>query len=154
MRCARIESAFALPCFFSRRASSGFPPGHFARNKTAEGEGPLQIGIAHLPPALADDLPRRAVLALHQPAVGRELLDAREALDIVDLVQDREGQDLPDARDGPEQLEAVRIVATRSTHDRQLQLADDRLVVLDELEGGSDALLHARVLEALSQALT
>jgi hypothetical protein len=61
-------------------------------------EGPLQIGIADLGAAAAQNLAGSALLALHQPAVGRELLDAREASNVVDLIQDRQRQNLADPR--------------------------------------------------------
>jgi hypothetical protein len=70
-------------------------------------EGPLQIGIADLGAAAAHDLAGRALLALHQPAVGGELLDAREASNVVDLIQDRQRQDVANPRQRPQQLEAV-----------------------------------------------
>src|SRR5690606_25000918 len=56
-------------------------------------ERPLQMGVADLGPARAELLPGRAVLALHQPGIGEEVLDSREAADVLDLVEDRHGQD-------------------------------------------------------------
>ena len=61
-------------------------------------EGPLQMDVADLGSSGSELLARRAVLALHEPRVREKVLDAWEAADVVDLVEDRERQDLADAR--------------------------------------------------------
>lgn len=40
----------------------------------------------------------RFARALDQPAIGQEVADLLEAFDVLDLVQDRERQDLPDPK--------------------------------------------------------
>ena len=42
--------------------------------------------------------------ALHQPCVGDEIADSWEAVDVVDFVEDHQGEDFPDAGDGAKQV--------------------------------------------------
>ncbi len=58
------------------------------------GEGPLEVDVPDLGSSGPELLARRGVVTLHEPRVGEEVLDLREAAHVVDLVEDREGQDL------------------------------------------------------------
>ena len=71
------------------------------------GEGPLEIRIADLRAGGAVALPRRFLGALDQAAVGHEILDPREAGDIMHLVEQHQAQNLADAGDGLEQVQGV-----------------------------------------------
>ena len=42
--------------------------------------------------------------ALHQPCVGYEVTDSWEAVDVVDFVEDHQGEDFPDTGDGTKQM--------------------------------------------------
>ena len=55
---------------------------------------PLQVDVADLRTAAAELLSCRAVITLHQPRVREEVLNSLEAFDVVDLVEDRQRQDL------------------------------------------------------------
>jgi hypothetical protein len=59
--------------------------------------GPLEVGVTDLGAGRARDLAGRGLLALHEAGVGEKVLDAREALDVVELVEGREGEDPADA---------------------------------------------------------
>src|SRR5512145_2706360 len=102
-------------------------------------EGPLQVRVADLGASGAAHLPGRALLALHQPAVGREVLDALEAADVVDFVEDRQGEDLVDPWDAPYELEGVRGMVPSLADYREFERADDQLEVVDERGIGGDA---------------
>ena len=73
-----------------------------------------------------------AVLALHEARVGQEVLDSGEAMDVVDLVEDRQRQDLPDAGDRAEPVVRLGIVLLGATLEMKLQLAEGRVVGLDQ----------------------
>ena len=64
------------------------------------GECPLEVHVPDLRAAGTELLAGRCVVALHQSAIGEEVLHSREATDVVDLVEDRERQDLPNTGDG------------------------------------------------------
>ena len=74
------------------------------------GEGPLQVDVADLGAPETVGLAGGFPGALDQAAVGGELLHAVEASDVVDLVEDRESEDLADAGDGAEPMEGVGVV--------------------------------------------
>lgn len=68
--------------------------------------GPFEMGVADLGAGGAHDLPGRGLLALYEAGIGEEVLDAGEAGDVVDLVEQREGENASDAlaaRSGPGQ---------------------------------------------------
>ena len=74
-------------------------------------ERPLQVDVADLGAAGAELLARGAVITLYEPRVREEVLNSLEAADVVDLVEDRERQDLADPRDRAEAMEGVWIVS-------------------------------------------
>jgi hypothetical protein len=88
---------FPLPMFF-HQAGEAF----LTRRVVAEkqdggfGEGPFEVGIANLLAGGAVALAGGFLGTLDEPAVGDELLDPWEAVDIVDLLQQHERQDLAD----------------------------------------------------------
>jgi hypothetical protein len=61
------------------------------------GEGPLEVSVADLSPAGAGALACGDLGAADEAGVGGEVLDGGEAGDVVDLVEDDEGEDLADA---------------------------------------------------------
>jgi hypothetical protein len=65
----------------------------------------------------------------------------------VDLIEDGQGQDLADPRDGSKQLEAVGIVDLRPAHHRRLEVLNDHLVVIDQGQIRGEALPDTQVLE-------
>jgi len=52
-------------------------------------ERPLQVRVADLATRVPEDLARRFLGRLHQPVIGQEILHPREALDSLDLIDDR-----------------------------------------------------------------
>ena len=55
-------------------------------------EGPLEVNVADLFAGEAIVLSSRLATALHQTAVGDKLLHPREASDVMNLVENRQGQ--------------------------------------------------------------
>ena len=113
------------------------------------GERPLQMDVAHLRAAGAELLAAGLLHALDQPRVRGELLHAIEARDVVDLVEDRQREDLADARHRAQPVERVGIVALRLADDRQLEVDDERVVLVDQRQVDLDALPHTRIGEVL-----
>jgi len=76
-------------------------------------EGPLEMGVADLVSRRSEHLAGRGLLALHQPGIGEEVLDPGKALDVVELVEERESEDGADTGDRLEELERVGILDSR-----------------------------------------
>jgi hypothetical protein len=117
------------------------------------GEGPLEVGIA-------DFLSRRAVTfaggffgALDEPGVGGEVLNPGESLDVLNLVENDEGEDGTDAVDGSQEIKGVGVVPPGDAEDVAFEVPYHTVEVIDEIEIGLDASSNARVGELLSDAL-
>ena len=82
------------------------------------------------------------------------MLHPGEAIDVVNLVEDRERQGLTDAGDCLQSLVGVAIVSARLAKDREFEVSDDGVVVVDELEVGGEVRLDGDVIEGLGNALT
>ena len=89
------------------------------------GEGPLQMNVSDLGSTRAELLARGAVIALDQAAVGKKVLNSGESADVVDLVEDRERQNLADPRDRAEAMEGVWIVSLGLADQMELELTND-----------------------------
>jgi len=89
--------------FFAFRISSEEEAGGF-------GEGPFEMGVSDLFPGGSVFFPCGFLDGLDQSAIGGELLDASKSGDIVDLIEDDEGQDFPDTRNGPQTIVGIDIV--------------------------------------------
>ena len=113
------------------------------------GEGPLEMDVADLASARTQALARGLLGALDEPGVGGEVLDAREAVNVVDLVEDRQGEDLADAGQGPEMEETAGVVFLDRSDDVQLEFANEPVEDLDEGEVRLDALADAGIVELL-----
>ena len=118
------------------------------------GEGPLEMGVADLPPARAETLAGGFPGALDEAGVGGEVLDRGEAVDVVDLVEDRQGEDLADAGQGLEMEEAAGVVLLDGLDDVQLELANEPVVDFGEGEVSLDTLANAGVGKLLGNAIT
>src|SRR5262249_60677299 len=74
------------------------------------GEGPAQVRIADLLAAEAALLARRLVTRSYQPGIRDKLADRSEAADVVDLVQQHQGEDLAHARDRAQPIVGVGLI--------------------------------------------
>ena len=98
------------------------------------GEGPLEMGVADLGASDPQLFAGGAVFTLHESRIRQEILDALEAMDVVDLVEDRLRQDLADARNRPEPVIRLGIVLLGSSLEMEFELSDRGVVVFDEVE--------------------
>jgi len=118
------------------------------------GEGPLQMDVSDFGSAGSESFSRRALLAFHESSIGSEVLDAFEALDLVNFVQHGHGEDFPDAGDGAKPEEVLRVMDLRLLGEEELEVLDEQVVVTCELDIGGDALENGRVRELLGDALS
>src|SRR5262249_28588394 len=109
------------------------------------GEGPAQVRVADLLTAAAQHLARRLVPTADQPAVGQELAFGRKAADVVDLVEQDQGQDLADPGDAAQAGEGRQCVRFGGRCQVQFQGADVPLEHVDEGQVHGGALLDAGV---------
>ena len=84
-------------------------------------EGPLEMNVADLFAGEPIVLPGRLATALHQATIGDKLLHPLEARDVMDLVENGQGQDFSDARDRAEQIEGVVILLFGLAGDEELE---------------------------------
>src|SRR5438552_9231352 len=73
-------------------------------------KGPAQVRVADLLAAAAQLLASRLVGATHQAGVAEEVADLGKPADVVNLVEQHQGQDLADAGDGAQPVEGVDVV--------------------------------------------
>jgi len=82
------------------------------------------------------------VSALHQPCVGYEVTDSWKAVDVVDFVEDHQGEDFSDAGDGAKQVNGYRIMLWNECVDLSFDREDLRVKGVHECgihpDGGTD----------------
>src|SRR5207248_4059466 len=87
----------------------------------------------------------------NQAGVGQKLADLGKTADVVDLVQQDEGQDLADAGHRTQTMEGLRIVYLGGACQVQLDGADLLVVGVDQGQVEFDVLADAGILEACRQ---
>ena len=112
-------------------------------------EGPLQMRVADLRAGGAGAFAAGLFGASDQPSVGREVLDGGETMDVVDLVEDDEGEDLPDAGNGPQAVEGVGVMLPGGAEEVEFQRMQQSVIVIDEGQVDLDAPAHDGVGEML-----
>ncbi|MBA7682044.1 hypothetical protein ES703_90390 [subsurface metagenome] len=73
-------------------------------------KGPLEVHVTDLGAHALRALACRLVRTLHQSRVRYEVVDFREAADIVDLVEDHQSKGLSDSGDAAQQVHGYRVV--------------------------------------------
>lgn len=116
------------------------------------GVGPLEMRVSDLGPGGSGDPPCGGLLALHQAGIGEEVLDTGKALDVVELVKEREGEDRPDAGDGLEKFEGVWRLDPGPLTYGLLKRGDDLVELLGEGEIGLDVGAYDGIGHGLGQA--
>ncbi len=81
-------------------------------------------------------------------------MNSLKAGNVVDLVEDRHGEDFPDTWNGTEQMEQVLVVNLDFSGQIQLEVRDDFIVMADELEVDLDALGCTGIRELLRHPFT
>ena len=112
---------------------------------------PLEVNVPDLRPAGAGLLAVGLVGALDEAAVGGELLDAGEAGDVVDFVENGQGENLSDPADREEAEVGVGVVDLGGPDEGEFEIGDEPVVDGDELEIGLDGLADGRVGEGLGK---
>ena len=114
------------------------------------GEGPLQMGIADLVALGTVTLADRLGLALDQAAIGSELLDRIKAIDVADLIQDREREDTANAVNGPEQYQIPRVVVFHLLFNKAFNLADFLVEEAHQMHVHIDVALYRWIIEDIA----
>lgn len=86
---------------------------------------------------------------LDQATIGHKILYAREAGDILNLIQKDQGQNLSDAGDGLQPREGLHIMGFGTPRDIEFHLPESLIVVIDEGHVDFNGLAHARIREML-----
>lgn len=113
-------------------------------------EGPLKVNIADLFAGEPIVFPSRLATALHQATIGDKLLHTGETRDVMNLIKNRQGQDLADAWDRAEQVEGVVILLFGLARDEELELVEQPVIEIDQGQVGSDTGLDGGIGEAFS----
>src|SRR4030095_16220950 len=91
--------------------------------------------------------------ALDEPGIGGEILNPGKAPDVVNLIEQGERENLADAGKRAQALEHLRVMLLGAAHQEELELADELVVVGDQLEIDLDALADAGVGELVGHSL-
>ena len=93
-------------------------------------EGPFEVGVAKLRARSAVALPSRFLGTFDYTAIGDNILDPREAVDVMDFIEEHQGEDLPDPRDRAQAVEGVGIVLLGARDDGEFQVGEELIVVV------------------------
>jgi hypothetical protein len=91
---------------------------------------------------------------LDQAAVRDESLHPGEAVNGMHVIEQHEGHDRPDLREGTQAAEGVGLVWLGCVHDRPFELGEQTVVVGDEPEVDCAVLVHRGIVKALGHAVT
>ena len=95
-------------------------------------KGPLEMRVADLFAGEAIVFPGRLAGTFHQAAIGDKLLHTLEAGDVVNLVQNCQGEDLADSGDRAQQVEGVLILLFGLTGDEELELVEQGVIEVNQ----------------------
>jgi hypothetical protein len=109
------------------------------------------MGVADLRPRVPIVLAIGLFRAFHQPTVRHEVLHPREAVDVMDLVEEHQRQDLADPRHRAQPIEGVYIVHLGGFAQVQLELTEESIVLVDQGQVRLDALTDLGVAKPLGQ---
>ena len=116
-------------------------------------QGPAQVGIAQFGSAQPLDLAGAGHGSLDQTAVAAEALNGGKAVDVLDFVENGQGQRLSDTRDGLEQGVIAGGDAASGGEQLGFQFEDHFIVVADHGQVGLERGLVVGIGEGLGQAL-
>ena len=140
---------FACGCVFSSLARYSCPGALSRRNSTAASEkAHLRWALPILLPEVPD-VSRRFLSAFDQTAVRDKILHAREAVDVVDFIEQHEAEDLADPGTVWSRDRFGRHVL-RGFQNREFQVSEQRIIIGNQRQVDFDSLMHGRVGKAFS----
>jgi hypothetical protein len=92
-------------------------------------EGPREVGIPNLRASCPLALARRFLRTLDQAAIGDEILDAGEPLDIMDFIEKDETENFAEPGHGLEQIQGIGVVLLGGFDDVSRQIVEQRIIV-------------------------
>jgi hypothetical protein len=107
------------------------------------------MNVTHLGAGGLLGLAGRLVSAFDQAGVGEEILNPREARDVIDLIQQRQREDVTNARDGSQQIEFGLVVLPDLVQQEQLEIPERLVVGTQEGDIGGDGHLDSLVVKVL-----
>jgi hypothetical protein len=113
------------------------------------GKGPLEGRMAAFFASGAHAFTTRCLAAVDQAAIGGEVLPAGETVDLLNCVAPHAAEDVPNAGDGVEQRERMRIVVLGRFPEIEFQVLEPCIVIADERSIDCDGFLHRRIMKAL-----
>ena len=118
------------------------------------GEGPLEMDVTDLSTGTSRFLPGRFLGRLHEAAVGGEVLDFGESLDVVDFVEDGKAEDAPYSRDGAYSEIGIGVMLFGEGGYLLFELRQDGVVEIEKVQVELNALPDAFVGKELSKSLS
>ncbi len=112
-------------------------------------DGPFEMMVADLFIAVSGPFAVRFFDRPDQPGVRGKILYPGKAGDIVNFIQDDQGQDLPDTRDRAQQVQGVVIVLPGGFFDIPFELLEDLIHGIDHGQVDFDALSDGRIAKPL-----
>lgn len=87
--------------------------------------------------------------AAYEPAIGHKVLNTFKSVNSVDLIEDREGDNISDTMNALENIERFSIKRPSVFQDIDLKISDDRVIVFNKGEVGRDRFFHMRIREEI-----
>ena len=125
----------------------------FEEEDSSFGKGPLEMSVSDLLAAVALPFPGGLFGAFDEPGIGDEVLDPGKPADIVDFIEDDQGEDRSYAMDGSQEKQGVRVMMFGVSEDMPFEAPFEMVDVVDELEVDLDAPLDIRIKELLGDAI-
>ena len=101
------------------------------------------MGVADFSSRCSRAFPRRFFGTRDQPAIGREILHAWEACDVMHFVKQYEAEDLADTRNRLQQIQGLGVMVLGRFADGQFDVTQQLIVVGNEGKVDFDAFLGA-----------
>jgi len=118
------------------------------------GEGPFQMSITDLLARGAYNFACRFLCTFYEPAVGYEVLDSGETMNIVDFIEDNEAEDSADAGNRPEAEVDVSFMHLGNKGYLMFNAMEQLIVVVYQSKIKFNTFLYTRVGKPLSDTYT
>ncbi len=163
------EDVISSPCHFMSHDGQGFCLSMFffesgpikfcffvpsQEEDNSFGEGPLEVDVADLSAGASLLLPGRFLGGFYEPAVGSEILNFGESLNVVDFVEDGKAEDAPYARNGSYSEVGIGVMLFGEGRYFLFEIRKDGVVEIEKVEVKLDTFLDALVRKELSDSLS